>query len=45
MTTPTAAKNVNAKLVENGAMPLLSTQQTRQGRHALIDCLYHVLPF
>jgi hypothetical protein len=43
MMTPAAAQNVSAKLVENGAMPQPSTQQTPQGGHAAVYSLYHVL--
>jgi hypothetical protein len=40
MTAPTTAENVNAKLVENGAMLQLSTQQTLLGYHTLVNNLF-----
>ena len=39
----TALENVNAKLVENGAVPQTSTQQALCGLHALVYGLSHLL--
>jgi hypothetical protein len=38
-----ASENVNAKLVENGALPQTSAQQALQGRQALVCGLSHLL--